>query len=403
MVTYAFRAKNLGPLRDVDWRIPPGVSVVVGPNGVGKSTLLRLPEFGRITLLDSLKAAVTQVFDGTAYLRNHDARVDDEIRFGASVDQARWDVTVNVAPGNLDTLAAEEFAWTDGARLRRDSRSARVYLADNEELPWHMEMIPRGIADRVRGVARADIRTKLEAARESCPANARAAVPGALLVYLSLTGDVYGFQTYRYLLQHIAKYGSPQSPDLVLQPSGENVFPLLRNWRDRSDHEHRFEFVLSTLREAFPHVNKLDFEQAGQTVTVAVLDKRYAGKKTPISRESTGFLTALLHLCAIASCSKGGLVTLDELETSLHPRAIKVLLSAFRSWAKEHDLSIVLATQSETVLDQFQEEPEKIQVLEPKMSPGPKPLTELYEPEWLKQFSLGDLFGQLEYGSGTTE
>lgn len=340
-MAFAFRAKNLGPLKEIDWRIPRGVSVVVGPNGVGKSTLLRLPEFARIAFNERPDAAVTRVFEGTAYLRHHAARLDDPIEFGTSIDDIARDFELQVVGGSV---------------------IAR----------WHDWKPPR-----------------------TAPPNIPPPIPRV--------EKLHTYQTYRYVIGHIAKFGSQHSAAIALQPDGENVFPLLRNWRDRSELESRYEFVLSTLREAFPHVKRLDFEQAGQTVTVAVVDERYPGKKTPISRESTGFLIALLHLCAIASCPEGGLVTLDELETSLHPRAIKVLIEAFQNWASDHSLSIVLATQSETVLDQFHDEPDKIFVLEPGMAPAPKPLTDLFDRAWLSQFSLGDLFGHLEYGSVRTE
>jgi predicted ATPase len=141
------------------------------------------------------------------------------------------------------------------------------------------------------------------------------------------------------------------------------------------------------------------FEQAGQTVTMTISDKRWPdGKTIPIARESTGFITALLHLCALASTEHDGLITLDEIETSLHPRAIRILIEAMRLRAASHNLRIILATQSETVLDQFRDDPSHVFVLEPNQDRSPKALTELFSPEYLSQFSLGDLFAHLEFG-----
>ena len=213
------------------------------------------------------------------------------------------------------------------------------------------------------------------------------------------TATVRSYRTYRYQIQHLQRYGSIQSSDIRLEKSGENVFPLLRNWRDSSETETKFDFVISTLREAFPHISKVDFEQAGQTVTMAIRDRRWSDKKVPISRESTGLITALLQLCAVASGAENGLVTIDELETSLHPHAIRVLIAAFRRWAKEHNLRIVLATQSETVLDQFHDDPGQIYVIEPGQEVTPRSLTDMFDGEYLNQFSLGDLFSHLEFGS----
>lgn len=206
------------------------------------------------------------------------------------------------------------------------------------------------------------------------------------------------YRTYHYEINHLLRFGSRNSAELHLAYNGENVFPLLRNWRDRPDLEERYEFVLATMREIFPHLGRVGFEQAGQTVTMTVSDRRWPdGKSIPIARESTGFITALLHLCAIASTEC--VVTFDEIETSLHPRAIRVLIEAMRRRAASHDLRIVLATQSETVLDQFRDDPSRVFVLEPKQERSPQALTELFSPEYLSQFSLGDLFAHLEFGA----
>ena len=55
------------------------------------------------------------------------------------------------------------------------------------------------------------------------------------------------------------------------------------------------------------------------------------------------------------------------------------------------------------VLDQFRDEPSQVFVLEPNQDTSPKPLTELFTPEYLSQFSLGDLFAHLEFGGDTTD
>jgi predicted ATPase len=132
---------------------------------------------------------------------------------------------------------------------------------------------------------------------------------------------------------------------------------------------------------------------------MAIRDGRWSDRKLPISRESTGLDHRAPPALRRRLLRQGGLVTLDELETSLHPRAIQVLLEAFRHRAREQNLRIVLATQSETVLDQFHECPEQIQVLEPNQEISPRSLTDMFGADWLSQFSLGDLFAHLEFGS----
>ena len=81
-----------------------------------------------------------------------------------------------------------------------------------------------------------------------------------------------------------------------------------------------------------------------------------------------------------------------------YPRAIKLLVEACRRRAASHDLRVVLATQSQTVLDQFHDDPSHVFVLEPDQETSPQALTELFSPEYLGQFSLGDLFAHLEFG-----
>jgi len=406
----AFRAQAFGPLSRVDWTVPPGVSAIVGPNRVGKSTLLALPEFIRIAIDSSVNEAVKQVFGGTAYFRNLNAPATTSPSVGLSVDSLAWDIEVTMTAGAIAPYCAEQMKRDDRIILSRVFGSA---VSNGEEKPLTLgpRVIPAVCAERItpfdeyiHGIVPAGASRPLTPSeRDSAeafvaPFSSDQIMAGGWLSAKSTTISAY--RTYNYRIQHLLRYGSTHSSDTRLERTGENVFPLLRNWRDNSETESRFDFVLATLREAFPHVKRVNFEQAGDTVTMSIHDRRWPEKKNvPISRESTGLITALLQLCAVASCKHGGMVTIDELETSLHPHAIRVLIAAFRRWATEHDLRVVLATQSETVLDQFHDDPGQIYVIEPKQETSPRSLTDMFDAAYLAQFSLGDLFSHLEFGS----
>lgn len=371
----------------------------MGPNRVGKSTLLALPEFLRLAVHESVNEAVRRVFDGPAYLRHFGVPATEVCSVGVTTHDYSWDIDITISGGGITPLCAEKLQERDSIVLARQPGSV---MSDshypNVNLGTHS--IPMACAKHYASLYEQDRQQWLNDDAWSPFPGAAGRAGTAVAV---ATHDFSAYQTYKYSTQHLATYGSIQSDDTTLHPDGSNAFPLLRNWRDNSDTEARFDFIVSTMREAFPRVRRLDFEQAGQTVTIAIRDDRWPDRKIPISRESTGFVTALLQLCAVASTEKYGLVTIDELETSLHPHAIRTLIAAFRRWAEDHELRIVLATQSETVLDQFRDEPSKIFVIEPGQTTTPRPLTDLFDETYLAQFSVGDLFAQLEYGSNHEE
>jgi len=418
MVPIAYRARALGPLRGIDWAIPSGVSVVVGPNRVGKSTLLRLPELLGDALTENLHEAFKSVFEGVPHLRNLSLPPSTPMTLGLAIGRWDWEVELTVRGGQIADFPSERLC-EDGRPVLWRKFGSKDIEGEGFRVPRPAGLLPSLAVDVVKrmdasinhggiaGVPRAGDPDVMQELRKYLPTDVPDRVVEAYRVMLTMLAqavDVLSFRTYHYAVDHLLRFGSVHSSALELESTGDNVFALLRNWRDRPELEERYEFVLATMREIFPHLGRVGFEQAGQIITMNVSDRRWPGDASiPIAQESTGFITALLQLCALASCERGGLVTLDEIETSLHPRAIRILVEAGRSWAAKHDLRVVLATQSETVLDQFRDEPSHVFVLEPQQETAPKALTELFSPEYLSQFSLGDLFAHLEFGADASE
>jgi predicted ATPase len=90
-------------------------------------------------------------------------------------------------------------------------------------------------------------------------------------------------------------------------------------------------------------------------------------------------------------------VAIDEFENSLHPHAIRVLIEYIRDRAAKRDLTVLLASHSPVVLDQFRECPSQAIVMDP-VNP-PTPLDKLENPDWLAQFSLGELYANENIGA----
>lgn len=362
----SFRVKNYRALRNTDWS-PQGVCALVGPNGAGKSTLLDVPQLLRHILEHGLMRAL-DYRGGIANLVHFEASPQEMVVLQALLPDTSWLISFRERERRFGSLHTEEL-FGPGLRGRRMF----------DEFNLNGTALP------------ADERSVLRLAADN-PATAPGLQP--LLTVLQ------GYRCYAdYHLAHIRENGSPLSSEKALDVHGRNVFSVLRNWRDTRADRVRFNFVMEGLRTLFPdNFADLDFETAGTTVAARVVAPR-PDTSYPITFAANGLFVALLHLCAVASVSEGGMVALDEVENALHPFAIKRLIEAFRSWSVQTKSTVLLATHSPVVLDQFRDCPEQVYVMEPSQETNPVPLSKFRDPEYLSHFSLGDLYAHLEFGA----
>jgi predicted ATPase len=353
--------KSYRALRDVRWPLPRGVSALVGPNGSGKTTLLDVPELLRHALTHDARKAIDDR-GGPGTLRSLQAERDAPVIVGVEIDQLAWQLDLSPRGAAFNPLYGER-ATIAGA-LAFDRSTANTPTDDARPLLRRFADLPEG-------------------------------APLRPLVTLLQGYRLYG----TYDLAGIRVNGSQLSSDEHLHPDGRNIFSLLRNWRDRKETRSRWDFVLASLKAAFPDTfDDLDFDMAGQTVSGRIVAPE-PDVRIPTYFAANGWLVALLHLAAVASTGPSGVVAIDEMENGLHPYAIRALIEAMRSWAEQTGISVVLATHSPVVLDQFKDAPDHVFVMEPGREPAPTRLDELHDPGWLAHFSLGDLYAHDEFGA----
>jgi predicted ATPase len=362
--------RNFRALRWTNWA-PSGVCVVVGPNGSGKTTLLTLLEFLRNAYLYGAPSAIDRI-GGIYGLRSWGVPEEEPVLVALAVGDLRWEIQLTAQGPTLSERLGERVTRGDEIILSRAALSQRV--------------VYRG---EVRPIAERDERLAIRIVTDAD--NPEDLSP---LVRALTSARVYR----SYNLWGLQKNGSQQSGGLYLHPTGQNVFTVLRNWRDRRDLKPQYEFVVSRLRSAFPEVfADLDFHVAGLTITVSLIDPK-SNEPCPLALAPDGWITGLLHLTAVAGAPKGSIIAIDDFGNDLHPFAIRALTQAFRDWAEERDLIVCLASHSPVLLDEFKDQPGSVFVMEQGQEKSPVPLTDLYEPDWLARFSLGRLYEHGEFG-----
>ncbi|MFY0528155.1 AAA family ATPase [Archangium gephyra] len=363
--------RNYRGLRRVDWS-PSGVCALVGPNGSGKTTLIDVLQL----LQDTSKNGFTKAIagHGGAYgLRHFGAQKDEPISFKLSVEGASWEFSpeLSLGPGGARLPLYERVI--DGDAIAYEYGGAEADAAIVEQV---------GLRDLIYYAG-------LNADSEDAVSE-----PVRRLVEI--------LSSYRhhhhYALANLRREGSLLGGDLGLSDDGRNLFAVLMNWRNRRDHRERWAFVSDTLRDCYPELfEDFSFPIAANIVSCEVHMPN--GHKLTPALLPDGFLVALIHLCAVASSTRGGVLAIDEPENALHPYSIRCLMDAFREWSDTHDVTMLLATHSPVILDTFKELPEKVFVMEPAREVLPVPLDQIRKRSWLAHFSLGDLYEHLKYGA----
>ena len=367
-MAFHLHIENFRCLRKVDLDLG-GVCVLIGPNGSGKSTLLRVLQFMRDALQESPIKAVENA-GGGGTLQSFSS--NEEIVLKASDQHVRWELLPKPLPTGILLPMEERFVIDDQVVIEQLSG----------DLTFTMEGKPI-VSEKTFALLR----------------QAMGADPTMASRLRPLVKTLFFYRHhFEPVFNAIRKSGSPLGTDTELDAYGGNVFTVLKNWQagDRS-HEERVRFVRDGLQLAFPGLfETLDFQFAGQVVA-ARFYMPGNDKPIPFHLAPTGLLAGLLHLTAVASRGKGETVAIDEFENSLHPHAIRVLIEYIRERAAKMDLTVLLASHSPVVLDQFRDCPAQAIVMDP--SNQPTPLDKLEDPNWLAQFSLGDLYAHENIGA----
>ncbi len=355
----------------MDWEIPTGMCVLVGPNGSGKSTLLRAWEFLVNYALRGLNYAV-QESGGLAGLRHFDAG-DASIRFDVRSPFTTWSVEV-------------PFSGSVPERLPREELEARGTLVASFAAAEFRGTFLGAPATRARGESMV---VKYLDTRE---AQADVADGDGI----NLEARVYC--PLRFDLASLRRNGSPVDSAVSLAEDGSSVWSVLRNWRDKRETRAQYDFVVSAMRDAFGATfEDLEFEFTAQLVSGRVIVPARK-ESVPFHLFSDGWLTGLLLLCAVASVRPGELLAIDEPENSLHPHAIRAMLRHMGEWVTARRASLILATHSPVVLNQFDDR-SRVFVIEPDHATVPVPLDQHPNAEWLSHFAVGDAYANEEVGA----
>jgi predicted ATPase len=379
MPSFSLAARNFRGLRVAEWEIPEGLSVVVGPNGSGKTTLLRAFEFLSILIGDGVDRAI-QFSGGRAGLRHFDAG-DEPIEFSTRLGDLEWKVVLPFSGPSTDALFLEEIRWKGAPQMSFAAGSIQGAVLDAQD-----DRKP-GESRVARYLAALSMRVESHAEQFS----------GVHSFLRRIVPSKY-WSSLCYNLARLRRSGSPADSDTTLSADGTNVWSVLRNWRDKRETRARYDFVIAGMRDAFAaHFDELDFEFTAQQVSGRVY---VPGRKdsVPFHLFSDGWMTGLLHLCAVASSNRGGHFILDEPENSLHPHAIRSIFRSMSAWAEKESLAGVFATHSPVVLNQFKDR-SRVFVIEPGLARTPTALDEHPNAEWLSHFSVGDAYANEEVGA----
>ena len=371
---FQFFLQNYRGLRKSDFA-PEGVCALVGANGSGKSTLFAALEFLRNLYLRPTNSAIH--LDGGHWgLRNLAVPVGDDVVLTLVFEQVTWIVILRSGG------AANEFLLDE--RLEIMSIGGGDFILGWSSLS-HFQF--RGTSHK-RGEGSA-LKLVWEMSEETEEPELKA-----------LVQFIRSIRTYRhYALDQLRENGSRVDADLSLSRRGENLFAILRNWRDKRDLRASYDFVIEGLRAAFPDFfDDIEFYGDSQTIRAKVY-LQGVPEPMPLTFVPDGLLVAMLHLAAVAGSPGPSFVAIDDFENFLHPFALRSLVESIRNWSDHRDLCVVLATHSPVVLDQFRADPTHVFVMEVDQKEKPIRLDYLRDPEWLSHFSLGDLYSQLEFGA----
>jgi predicted ATPase len=362
--------RNFRKLRDFSWAPASGaVSLIVGPNGSGKTTTLDVLRFLRGTFITGNEAGFGAAGGGD-HFPSRGSAPEDLITFEVRVEDVHWRLLLPMSAAGLKGRYGEEL-FRDGSLILRAPVYSETWTLGTKSEPFDdLRCCARVLWDR-----------------------------GGSEWMRPLFQLFYDLRTYDFWLHTVREGTTREDAASFLHGTGKNLWAVLANWKQAPlRYKGQFEWVLQQARAAFPDlIETIEFDRNEAYIFPPGATDPADG--LPPRRQADGLLTGLLQLTAVAGAKPGSILAFDEMENQLHPHAIRSILASMRSIAAERNLTIILTTHSTLVMNEFGEHPDRIGVLGAGTGKCPIPLDELKNPDWLAMFPLGELYDRMKSGA----
>ena len=390
-----FHIKGFRSLRDIIWT-PADLNVIIGPNGTGKSNLLRMLELISISAQGGLGKYIQKaggmeplVWDG----------ISDSISF-------------HVKSSELLPAWVADMNWlTYGAELTRFGKSGIYSIGEEQLLYFHRKkpkekVEPFAILDRKKMTGRLFDENRKELI----------ASEGSLLedeTLLSLSAGPFTINRYIPVFRkQLAEWRIYHDMDVSLtaplrqtaiarsekqvDADGQNLIPVLHTlYTEHRDFKAEIDFAM---RAAFGNdYEELVFPPAADQRIQLRIRWRSLKREQSAADLSDGTLRFLLLLTILATPFPSPLIAIDEPETGLHPSMLPIVAEYAVDAAER--TQVILTTHSPQFLDAFGDTKPTTTVA--KWVDGETILKTVDGKEleyWLKEYSLGALYrsGELE-------
>ncbi|MDP2269374.1 MAG: AAA family ATPase [Archangium sp.] len=326
------------------------LNVLIGANGSGKSNFISAFELLRRVSQTGLQRIVTERGGPERFLRNG-RKLTKEFRLETRFSVGTWETVFFATDANQLVLTEN----TRGAAGYQGTGATPQFMQPESSLESAARRDPHGDAARI---------------------------------WAGVVG-ISSFHFHDVSREAAVKQPCSVTDNHALKHDAGNLAAILLRMREGS--AAAYERVLKTVRLVAPFLRDFELRPANGFVSLGWFER---GSDTLFDAHalSDGTLRFICLATMFFQPERPQLFVIDEPELGLHPAAIQVLTSLFRSVTREFGVQIVAATQSTVMVSQLT--PEDILVVERGEQEGStfRRLDEANLTGWLDGYSLGELW-----------
>lgn len=391
-------------LRDVEWR-PGKLNVLIGPNGGGKSNLLKLLNFQAAAAKGELSRLVWReggmeslLWDGSASEIKTTVEVVPSLPLPSTEWRKQYELVLSRLGKSSDYIISRESLgihgkWPEGgelneAWLERDGESMTFYSSQGYS--------PHGYSTE----GREQWESSIDASHHRESALSLVAGPMSKNQPASEFRDyLASWAIYPYFLIHAdatVRADAISSSDRYLNHDGSNLISVLHSLYS-SDRDFE-EFVNAAMNAAFgDDFDKLVFPPSADGRIQLRIRWKSLRKERSAADISDGTLRYLCLLTILAHPNPSPLIAIDEPEAGLHPSMLAIVAELAIHAAEKSQ--VILTTHSSAFLNNFRNEPPTTTVVECYNGETTLQILDVEKLEyWLREYTMGELFltGELE-------